>query len=373
MKTILFILGTRPEAIKLAPLILEFKKYPNIYNVIICNTEQQKELSNQALEFFNIKADILLDVMTENQNLNMLQVRILEKLQILFMKNSIDITIVQGDTMSAFAGALASYFNKIPIFHIETGLRSYNLDEPFPEEAIRQMVSRISTFHFAPTQEDFLALQKENLSTKNIYLTGNTAIDALELIDTNVIKKAKKFWLNFGINIENDNLVLITVHRRENHGFRLDSILKAIKSLSNDFPDHKFIIPVHPNPNVKNNVYTYLREQANILLIEPLEYPNLICAIKHAKLILTDSGGIQEEAPTFGCPILVLRYETERKEGVKAGFSKLVGADFKNIYNESFKILSHDKINTRINKTNPYGDGFTSRKIEKIARGFLYE
>ncbi|STQ87400.1 non-hydrolyzing UDP-N-acetylglucosamine 2-epimerase [Helicobacter pullorum] len=372
MKNLLFLLGTRPEAIKLAPLILEFKKYPNLYNVIVCNTEQQKELSSQALSFFGIKADLLLDTMTQDQSLNELQARILIKLDLFLSQNKIDATIVQGDTMSAFAGALASFFCKIPIFYVEAGLRSYDLNEPFPEESIRQMVSRIANLYFAPTKDAERALIKENLNLNKIYLTGNTSIDALKLLSANMDVSFRDFWLKMGVNIEKNEIVLVTIHRRENHGSRLQNILQAIKKLSYDFPTHNFIVPVHPNPNIRKKVYEYLSECNNIFLIEPIEYPHLIYILKNAKLILTDSGGIQEEAPTFGCPILVLRYETERKEGVELGFSQLIGAETDVICKKASDILLLEKEETRIYKENPYGSGDASQKIEKIVREFLY-
>ncbi|MCV3445928.1 UDP-N-acetylglucosamine 2-epimerase (non-hydrolyzing) [Campylobacter lari] len=371
MKTILFIIGTRPEAIKLAPLILEFKKKPEYYNVLVCNTEQQKELSNQALSFFNIQTDISLDIMTENQNLCFLQAKILEKLQVIFQKNTIDATIVQGDTMSVFAGALSSFYNKVPVFHIEAGLRSYNLQEPFPEEAIRTMVSKIALLHFAPTQEAANVLLSEKININNIYVCGNTGIDALYLLDKNTSEISQIFFKQLNIDLTSENIVLITIHRRENHGARLFSIISAIKKIAQNFITHKFIIPVHPNPNVKNYIYQELQQYANILLVESLNYPHMVYILKCAKLILTDSGGLQEEGPSFKCPILILREQTERKEGVVAGFSRLVGTNSEAIYNEAAKILILNKEATRINKKNPYGDGKASRKIEKIIRRFF--
>lgn len=369
MKNIIFIFGTRPEVIKLAPLILKLREKPEKYNVIICNTEQQKELSNQTLAYFGLKADINLDCMRENQTLPSIQARILDLLEKVFKENKVDATIVQGDTMSVFCGALASFYNKIPVFHVEAGLRSYDLFEPFPEEAIRQMTSRITTMHFAPTEENKKALLKEGFS-ENIYVTGNTVIDALFCLTDKVMGNAKKFFENKNITID-DNAVLITVHRRENHGERLDRILKAIKKLADDYKNHNFIIPVHPNPNVKNKVYSELSGFKNVYLLEPLDYPNLVYLMKNAKLILTDSGGIQEEAPTFNCPVLVMRYETERKEGIEAGATKLIGADFDKIVFESEKILSKTKQETRLNVKNPYGDGHSSEKIEEIISNFF--
>lgn len=368
IKNIVFIFGTRPEVIKMAPVILEFKKYPMHYNVLVINTEQQKELSNQTLNFFGITPDISLDVMRNNQSLSSLQARLQVKLEEIFLNNQIHLVFVQGDTMSAFCGALSAYYFKIPICHIEAGLRSNHLFEPFPEEALRQMIARIANIHFAPTKLSVEYLQNENLTHKSsIYEVGNTSIDALFSLDQKIMNIAKEFWNNFGINLSHDNIILVTIHRRENHGKRLDSILNAISYIASQFSKYKIIIPLHPNPNVKEKIKNRLK-QNNIYLCDALDYPNLVLIMQSAKLILTDSGGIQEEAPSFGVPLLVLRYETERKEGVESGFAKLVGADYDLIIKESLFILNN---NQKINKINPYGDGKTSKRIEKYVREFL--
>lgn len=362
MKNILVVLGTRPEAIKLAPVILELLKNPK-YRVFVCNTEQQKELSNQTLGFFGIDADFKLDVMRPNQTLAGVQSRILSALSDVFQNNHFDATIVQGDTMTVFCGALVSFYNKVPVFHVEAGLRSYDLFEPFPEEAMRQMTSRITDLHFAPTQLAYDSLVKENIATAKITLTGNTVIDALSCLSDATMNSAKIALENRGIKL-NDKLVLVTAHRRENHGERLDRILSAITTLTGKYADHQFVLPVHPNPNVHDKVYAALEKLPNVILTEPLDYPELVCLMKNTKLVLTDSGGIQEEAPTFGNPVLVMRYETERTEGVTAGFAKLVGADIDKILTESDAILSCDKNETRLNGAkNPYGDGHAAEKI----------
>lgn len=366
MKNILFIFGTRPEVIKLAPVILELKKYPDRYNVLLCNTEQQKELSNQTLEYFGLKADINLNCMRPNQSLLEIQSRILTSLDKVFKENSIDATIVQGDTITVLCGALASFYNKIPIYHVEAGLRSYDIYEPFPEEVMRQMASRVAAVNFAPTEKNKQALLDEGIDKNKIFVVGNTVIDALFCISEVTMNSAARFFENT-LNI-NDKLVLITVHRRENHGERIDKILDAIEYLAKKYLDHTFVIPVHPNPNVKLKIHSRLEKFDNIKLFEPLDYPNLVYLMKNAKLILTDSGGIQEEAPAFGCPTLVMRYETERKEGIEAGVSKLVGADYDKIILESEKILSDTFAKTRLKSQNPYGDGKSSQKIEKILR-----
>ncbi len=312
MKTILVVLGTRPEVIKLAPIILRLRESGQ-YNVLVCNTEQQKELSNQTLSFFGLKADFNLDVMRPNQTLAGVQARILSALSEIYATTPIDATIVQGDTMTVLCGALTAFYNKVPVFHVEAGLRSYDLFEPFPEEALRQMTARITDLHFAPTEAAQNALLKENIVADKIFMTGNTVIDALSCLSENILKEAVKALETQGVCL-NDKLVLVTAHRRENHGERLDNILSSIKKLTEQYPDHQFVLPVHPNPNVKSKVYNVLSNQPNVLLTAPLEYPQLVCVMKSAKLVLTDSGGIQEEAPTFGAPVLVMRYETERKK-----------------------------------------------------------
>ncbi len=369
-KNILVVFGTRPEVIKLAPVILEMKKFPEYFNVIICNTEQQKELSNQTLAYFGLKADINLDVMKPDQSLLEVQTRILNALNEVFNTNKIDATVVQGDTMTVLCGALASFYNKIPVFHVEAGLRSYDIYEPFPEEVMRQMTSRVAELHFAPTEKNRQALLKENILDEKIHVVGNTVIDALFCLSEETLSKAAKFFKEKDVTVD-DKLVLITAHRRENHGERIDRIIAAIKHLAEKYSDHTFIIPVHPNPNVKNKIHERLGQYENIKLLAPLDYPYLVYLMKNAKLILTDSGGIQEEAPSFGCPTFVMRYETERQEGIDAGVSTLVGADYDKIVSLSEKILSDSKENTRLKASNPYGDGTSAKKITSIIKEYF--
>lgn len=392
-RDILIVFGTRPEVIKLAPLILELKKYPRQFKLHICNTEQQKDLSNQILEFFGITADISLNVMKQNQQLAELQSKLLTSLQGVFESRHIDATIVQGDTMSACTGALVSFYRKVPIFHLEAGLRSYNNFEPFPEEVMRVMISRIATLHFTPTKQAKNALQKENIK-HNVFITGNTSIDSLMLFSAKINESKIQKYINDSLLtqsstksstkpnetsarqttiISKDLLVLVTIHRRENHGERLTKILSALVKLAKAFPTHQFLIPVHPNPNVKQTIITTLSPYKNVLLTTPLDYPAIIFALKYAKLIITDSGGIQEEAPSFGAPILVARYKTERAEAIKAGFSVLVGANEDKIVSQAKKILQKDKKHTRIKAKNPYGDGKASQKITKIIKEFFNE
>ncbi len=369
MKNIIVILGTRPEAIKLAPVILELRKNSE-YRVFVCNTEQQKELSNQTLGFFGIDADFKLDVMRPNQTLAGVQSRILTALSNIYQNNHFDATIVQGDTMTVFCGALVSFYNRVPVFHVEAGLRSYDLFEPFPEEAMRQMTSRITDLHFAPTKLAYDSLIKENIAADKITMTGNTVIDALSCLSSETLAGAQSALAARGVRLD-DKLVLVTAHRRENHGERLDRILDAITTLTSEFPDHQFVLPVHPNPNVHDKVYERLGNINNVILTEPLDYPELVCIMKNAKLVLTDSGGIQEEAPSFGAPVLVMRYETERTEGVDAGFAKLVGANIDKILDNARAVLSKPKSQTRLEGTkNPYGDGHAAQKIEHAIKGF---
>ena len=369
MKNIAFIFGTRPEVIKLAPVILELQKYPQDYRVIIINTEQQKELSNQTLGYFGLKSNYNLDSMRANQSLAEVQSRIMVSLNEVYSKEQIDATIVQGDTMSVFCGALTSFYHKIPVFHVEAGLRSYDKFEPFPEEMIRQMVSRVTDMNFAPTDANKEALIKEGINPETVHVVGNTVIDALSCLSDDVVEASREFFLQKEISTE--NLVLITVHRRENHGERLETIIKAIEYLVNKYDNHTFVIPVHPNPNVKNRIESAFEKYSNVKLLPPLDYPNLVYLMKHAKLILTDSGGIQEEAPTFNCPTVVLRYETERKEGVEAGVSILVGADYDKILEVSEPILSKPIEQTRLTVVNPYGDGRSAIRIEALVREFF--
>lgn len=369
-KNILFIFGTRPEVIKLAPVILELKKYPDKYKVILCNTEQQKELSNQTLSYFNLKADVNLDCMRPNQSLAEVQSRILTALDGVFAHNNIDATIVQGDTMTVLCGALTSFYRKIPVFHVEAGLRSYDIFEPFPEEIMRQMTSRVAELNFAPTEKNKKALLKEDIPDNKIFVTGNTVIDALFCLSDDTMNKAESFYLSNKIPVD-DKLILITVHRRENHGNRIDRILDSIEYLVNKYTDHHFVIPVHPNPNVKDKIYSRLDKYKNIYLLAPLDYPYLVYLMKNAKLILTDSGGIQEEAPSFGCPTLVMRYETERQEGIDAGVSVLVGAEYDKIVGLSSEILNKSRSESRLKVQNPYGSGDSAKRIEAIISSYF--
>ena len=366
MQNLLVILGTRPEAIKLAPVILELESRG--YRLSLCNTEQQKELSNQTLAHFGLRPSFRLDCMREDQSLCSLQARILSALEGVLSRGDYKAVIVQGDTMSAFCGGLASFYHKLPFFHVEAGLRSKNLLEPFPEEALRVMLSRLATLHFTPTPLATKTLLEEGVARDSIIESGNTVLDALFCLGEAALEKSRLFWHEAGLDLES-KLVLATLHRRENHGARLDSLLRALARLASDFRDHNFVLPVHPNPRVKHDLEKALSGLPNVLLCPPLDYPNLVTLMKHSRLIITDSGGLQEEAPSFGVPLLVTRYQTERPEGVTAGFAKLVGANCDLLVNEASKILSQPS--TRLDKPNPYGDGRARFEIARAIEAFF--
>ena len=357
-KNILFIFGTRPEVIKLAPVILELKKYPNKYNVIVCNTEQQKELSNQTLSYFGLKADINLDVMRPNQTLSEVQSRILTALNQVYNDYTIDATVVQGDTMTVLCGALSSFYRKIPVFHVEAGLRSYDIYEPFPEEVMRQMTSRVTELNFAPTEKNRQALLKENIDSDKIFVTGNTVIDAMKTTVTKDYYHPVFEWLG------NSRMILLTAHRRENLGEPMRHIFTAIKRIVDEFSDVKVVYPIHLNPKIREIANEVLGNSDKVKIIEPLEVFDFHNFQNKAYLILTDSGGVQEEAPSLGKPVLVLRDTTERPEGIEAGTLKLVGTDTNKIYEETKLLLTNKEEYEKMAKSaNPYGDGFASKYI----------
>ncbi|MDL2272299.1 UDP-N-acetylglucosamine 2-epimerase (non-hydrolyzing) [Desulfovibrio sp. OttesenSCG-928-I05] len=363
--SLLFVLGTRPEAIKLAPLIFRLRN--NASNrVFVCNTGQQSELSAQALGYFGLSADCNLDSMRHGQTLEEVQGRIMAGLADLHRNQAFDAVIVQGDTISAFCGALSGFYQRVPVFHVEAGLRSYNLDEPFPEEGLRQLISRIASLHFAPTEKSRQHLLHEGIAEDAVYVTGNTVIDALYSLPEAALGAAYGKLAELGIE-PHDKIVLLTAHRRENHGQRLHDIIGGVLELAGRWPDHQFICPVHPNPKVHDTIYAALGGIRNVTLTKPLDYPELVAILKIAKLVLTDSGGIQEEAPCFGSPVLVLRHETERMEGIAAGMAKLVGTDRDVIVAEANSILGVDKSASRLDVSrNPYGQGQAASTIESI-------
>lgn len=368
---ILVVFGTRPEAIKLAPVCRKLKE-ASMFELYICNTGQQREMAEKTLSFFDLRSDYDLDVMTCSQTLPGLQARLLEKFSSLLAEENFDGIIVQGDTMSAFCGALAGFYGKIPVFHVEAGLRSSSLAEPWPEEGLRQMLTRIAVLHFASTSEAEKNLLRENIIRENIVVTGNTVIDALYSLSPEKYAEAERsLQRDHGISGEK-KMVLVTVHRRENHGERLENILMAVIRLAEKYPEHVFILPVHPNPAVKEKVTGKLSSFSNIFLLPPLNYPVLCFLMKKSVLILTDSGGIQEEAPAFGTPVIVLREKTERQEGIEKGCAFLAGADCEKICLLAGKFL--DGNGEKIVRENPYGDGNAAgRIVQKIMDFYTLE
>lgn len=362
-KNVLVVCGTRPEIIKLVPLVAEMRRRSAL-SVIVCNTGQQRDLSRQAFGYFDVIPDIDLDIMKNDQTLFDVQSRLMIELAGVLKDRPIDAVVVQGDTISAFCGALAGFFARKPVFHVEAGLRSYSLSEPFPEEGLRQMLTRIAAHHFAPTESNRVALLNEGVAASSISVTGNTVVDALSMLSPTALEAADYSLRAMGVEAR-ESIVLVTIHRRENHGERLIQICAAIKKLAATFASHTFVLPVHPNPNVKKSISDALGGRDNIILTPSLDYPQLVLLMMNSDLVVSDSGGIQEEAPTFGVPILVTRYETERMEGVEAGVAELVGADTDVIVAAASKVLSQVGAvkSAKPSLPNPYGDGHASARI----------
>ena len=375
---VMLVFGTRPEAIKLAPLYWELKS-SGCFEVTTCVTAQHRQMLYQVLNTFDIKPDIDLNLMLENQNLLNLTSNILLKMNTVLSNHRPNHLIVHGDTTTTMSSALAAFYLKINICHVEAGLRTYNLYSPFPEEANRQIVSRIANIHYAPTNKNKTDLISEGINENNIVVTGNTVIDALLLnlknIDSSSIKKNKinKFLSSIlGFNWNENKYILVTAHRRENFGENFRNIFKAIKELASKYPIIKFIYPVHPNPNVKHVAFEIFANISNIILINPLGYEEFSVLMKHCHFIMTDSGGIQEEAPSLGKPVLVFRNNTERPEAIFSGSAKLVGSSISNIINEASNLIDNRenyKLMTEIK--NPYGDGTASKKIVEHLKKIL--
>ena len=367
-RKIAVIFGTRPEAIKLAPVILELKKCKK-FDIRICVTAQHRQMLDQVLEIFEIKPDTDLGLMRINQTLASLSSRGINTLNKYFKVESPDLIIVQGDTTTAFIAALTAYYNKIKIAHVEAGLRTWNKYFPFPEEGNRVLVTKLADVHFAPTELSESNLIREGVDQEKIFITGNTVIDSLlfakkKLKNKNVLKKIFPPYFN---ELLSHKVILITGHRRENFGKGFENICEAISVLANKFFNYEFVYPVHLNPNVREPVYKILANHKNIHLIPPLDYLPFVALMNHAKLILTDSGGVQEEAPSLGKPVLVLRNNTERPEAVDAGTVKLVGTDKKTIIDETERLILDKKEYLRMaNAVNPYGDGIAAKRIKNI-------
>ncbi len=362
---VLFIFGTRPEAIKMAPVIREFKKHTD-FNVKVCITAQHREMLDQVLKFFNIKPDYDLNLMKPKQSLFDITANALKALEKVLDFENPDLIFVQGDTTTALVGALAGFYKRIKIAHIEAGLRSYNKYSPFPEEINRVLVGHLADYHFAPTEKAKENLLKENIR-KNIYVVGNTVIDAL-LWGLDIIRQTgeEEYYKYFHFIDFSKKIILVTGHRRESFGKPFENICYALKEIS-ERKDVEIVYPVHLNPNVREIVNRILKGVKNIHLIEPLDYPYMIWLMNKAYLILTDSGGIQEEAPSLGKPVLVMRGATERIEGLKAGTAKLVGTDKERIVREVINLLENKDEYEKMSKAiNPYGDGRASCRIAEI-------
>lgn len=364
--SVMVVFGTRPEAVKLAPVIKELQKYPEQIDVSICVTAQHREMLDQVLKVFEIEPNIDLDLMRHDQSLAELTARIFKNLDPVIKNIKPDWLIIQGDTTTVMTAAILGYYNHVRIGHVEAGLRTHDKWQPFPEEINRRLAGVVTDLHFAPTDNNRQNLLKEGIPDEIIKVTGNPAIDALRIIAkqppppkaTDLLKKA-------GVIDNNRRLVLVTAHRRENFGQPIRDICDALKKLAEEYKDELTLIyPVHLNPNIQKPVYEILSGIENILLLDPLDYLPLVHLMKNATLILTDSGGIQEEAPSFGVPTLVLRDRTERQEGVEAGTLKLVGTETKTILQEAKRLLDDPQAYAAMaGSKNPYGDGYAAQRI----------
>lgn len=384
MKTVLLVFGTRPEAIKMAPLVIEFQKHSHDFKTIVCVTGQHREMLDQVLNLFHIQPHYDLNIMKQGQDLYDVTTKILTGMRNIFKEVRPDLVLVHGDTTTSTATALAAFYQQIPVGHVEAGLRTYNIYSPWPEEMNRQITGRIATYHFAPTALSKKNLINENIPEDKIVVTGNSVIDALHLVVTK-IKKDKETSSKI-INTINANgydanrlvngkkLVLITGHRRENFGYGFISMCKAIKRLTEQYPKVDFVYPMHLNPNVRKPIHEVFdgSTPSNMFFIEALEYLEFIYLMEKCSIVLTDSGGIQEEAPGLGKPVLVMRNTTERPEAVEAGTVKLVGTDCDTIVKETSKLLEDETYYNQMSEaTNPYGDGLTCKRIVESVYSYL--
>lgn len=378
MKKIMLVFGTRPEAIKMAPLVKEFKKHPDKFETIVCVTGQHREMLDQVLAIFEVKPDFDLNIMKKGQDLYDVTARVLTGMRDVFKECRPDIVLVHGDTTTSTAAALAAFYQQIPVGHVEAGLRTHNIYSPWPEEMNRQITSRIATYNFAPTLLSKKNLLDENVNPDSIFVTGNTVIDALRQVVSKIKKDA---CLNSKLSAEIEKLgydvtrlnsgkklVLITGHRRENFGEGFINMCGAIRDLSLKYPEVDFVYPMHLNPNVRKPIHEIfgadLDIYSNLFFIEPLEYLGFVYLMEKATIVLTDSGGIQEEAPGLGKPVLVMRDTTERPEALSAGTVKLVGTDYDKILNEvSILVENKEAYNKMSQAVNPYGDGIACFRI----------
>lgn len=374
----MLVFGTRPEAIKMAPLVKEFQKYPEKFKTIVCVTGQHREMLDQVLRIFDIQPDYDLNIMKQGQDLYDVTAKVLIGMRDVLKETQPDIVLVHGDTTTSTAAALAAFYQQIPVGHIEAGLRTHNIYSPWPEEVNRQITGRIATYHFAPTSLSKDNLLQEGISGEQIIVTGNTVIDALYMVvekiknDGILSCELEKVLKASGYDIsrlsDGRKLVLITGHRRENFGDGFISMCKAIKSLSEKYPEVDFVYPMHLNPNVRKPIHEVFGEsqRANLFFIEPLEYLSFVYLMEKSAIVLTDSGGIQEEAPGLGKPVLVMRDTTERPEALEAGTVKLVGTDYDKIVNEVSGLLDSQEYYEKMSKAiNPYGDGKACSRIVK--------
>ena len=380
MKTILLIFGTRPEAIKMCPLVNAFKQYSNEFRTLVCVTGQHREMLDQVLHIFDVVPDYDLNIMKVGQDLYDVTSRVLIGLRDVLKEVKPDVVLVHGDTTTSTAAALAAFYQQIPVGHVEAGLRTYNIYSPWPEEMNRQITSRIATYHFAPTSLSKQNLLRENVSDEHILITGNTVIDALYMIierlksDVTLQKEQEQVLLKAGYDVarlsEGKRLVLITGHRRENFGDGFIRMCTAMKDLSEKYPDVDFVYPMHLNPNVRKSIHEVFGEDltllTNFFFIEPLQYLEFVYLMEKSTIVLTDSGGIQEEAPGLGKPVLVMRDTTERPEALASGTVHLVGTDYDKIMSEVSTLLDDEvAYNNMSQAVNPYGDGHACERIVK--------
>ena len=382
MKKVMLVFGTRPEAIKMCPLVKEFQKYPNDFETIVCVTGQHREMLDQVLKIFEVKPDYDLNIMKQGQDLYDVTARVLTGMRDVFKQCKPDVVLVHGDTTTSTAAALAAFYQQIPVGHVEAGLRTHNIYSPWPEEMNRQITGRISTYNFSPTP-----LSEKNLKDEKaygqIFVTGNTVIDALHMVvdklkgDKKLADEQIQVLKNAGYDVSRlDNgkkLVLITGHRRENFGDGFISMVTAMKDLSEKYPEVDFVYPMHLNPNVRKPIHQVFGEDLtvyeNFFFIEPLQYLEFVYLMEKSTLVLTDSGGIQEEAPGLGKPVLVMRDTTERPEALSAGTVKLVGTDYNAIFGNVSELLDSPAAYEKMSKAvNPYGDGLACGRIVKALK-----
>lgn len=378
MKRVMLVFGTRPEAIKMAPLVKEFQKQAETFETIVCVTGQHREMLDQVLDIFDIRPDYDLNIMKQGQDLYDVTARVLTGMRDVLKKSHPDVVLVHGDTTTSTAAALAAFYQQIPVGHVEAGLRTHNIYSPWPEEMNRQITGRIATYHFAPTPLSRNNLLAEGVKETDITVTGNTVIDALYMV-VDKIKKDEQLDHHLEVALSSagydvnrlsggKKLVLITGHRRENFGEGFIHMCRAIKALTEKYPDVDFVYPMHLNPNVRKPIREVFGEKTeepgNMFFIEPLEYLSFVYLMEKAAIVLTDSGGIQEEAPGLGKPVLVMRDTTERPEALDAGTVKLVGTDFDKIVNEVSALMDDARAYDRMSKAvNPYGDGLACSRI----------